>query len=188
VASHARWWMAFRKNNEWLSLRNWDTEETSFTNMTVRANEKKPAYTIDEVSAIKGSLERGAKAFEAKCSVCHVFQKSGRDIGPELSLIRRKFDKNALLLSIMYPNSGVSFGYELWTITTTDGKEYSGILLADGKTVVLKDLTGVNISIHADSILTKIQVEGSIMPGPVDLNLGASDLADLAAFLLGEGK
>ena len=183
VARHAQWWLQFRKTNEWNTLKEWETEEVQFANMEVLAEED-PGFTFEEALALTGDKDNGKGAFDRACSSCHVFKETGKDIGPDLSRINRKLDRNTLIGAIMYPNQGLVFGYELWSINTRDGKSYSGMLLADGETVVLKDLTGNRIAVPAEEITGKKQLPGSIMPNPKGLGLTAQEVADIAGYLL----
>ena len=186
VASHARWWLDFRKTNDWFELKNWEDDEIIFTSISAMKDEEAPDFTVDDVMALTGNIEKGKLVFESSCATCHKDGSVGRDIGPDLTNIERKLDARGLLDAVMSPNAGVAFGYELWSISTSDDKSYSGVLLADGNTMVLKDLTGTNITIEQDKVSAKEQLPGSIMPGPVSLGLGAEDLANLAAYLLGK--
>ena len=54
------------------------------------------------------------------------------DVGPELTRIREKYDRTALLDSILNPSAGIAFGYDTWLVETKAGLLYSGFVLADG--------------------------------------------------------
>lgn len=107
------------------------------------------------------------------------------DIGPDLSLIKNKFDKEALLDAIVNPNAGVLLGYEQWLINTKTGDTYFGIIVSENeKTTVIKDLTGKKITIETSSIALKKKQNASIMPEPSSLNLSEQNLADVVGYLM----
>jgi putative heme-binding domain-containing protein len=81
-----------------------------------------------------GQAVKGKAVFQAKCASCHKVLKEGTDIGPELTLIGKKFDKSGLLDAIVNPSAGMAFGYESWLITRKDGTTASGFLQAEGST------------------------------------------------------
>ena len=108
----------------------------------------------------------------------------GKDIGPELTEIKKKFDKQALMDAIVNPSSGIVFGYEAWTIQTNDGQSHFGFLVADGKeAVVIKDLSGTRHVIQVKDIVSRRKLEKSLMPGASALGLNDQELADVVGFL-----
>ena len=141
---------------------------------------------LETLAEMKGDPTRGAAVFfgeTARCSTCHRLEGRGGDIGPELTKIREKYDRRALLDAILNPSAAISFGYETWLIGTEDGDIFSGFILAEGDTLILKDTAGERHAIPADSIAWRRRESSSTMPDDVGLGLGARDLADLVAFL-----
>jgi putative heme-binding domain-containing protein len=127
----------------------------------------------------------GGQLFEVNCANCHRVSNNGKDVGPDLTNIRKKFDRDALLDAIINPNGGIVFGYEPWTITTKDGDSYFGFLVADGeKTVVVKDITGNKHVVPVSEISSRKRQDGSLMPEPSSLGLTEQNLADLAEYLI----
>lgn len=140
--------------------------------------------SIPKIAAIAGDAAKGKAVFESKCTTCHRIGKLGATIGPDLSMIGKKFEKSGLLDAIINPSAGMSFGYEMWLITKKDGTTVSGFLQADAETVVLKGMDGKLYSVKAEDIASRKQFETSIMPPPSALALGENDLADLSEYLL----
>ena len=114
---------------------------------------------------------------------CHKVGENGADIGPDLTLIKKKFDKTGLLDAIMNPSASMAFGYEPWLVTS-ENISYYGFIVADGKTLVLKDLTGNKVSIKSEKVSSKNQLKNSLMPDPASMGLKEKELADLSAYLL----
>lgn len=149
---------------------------------------KKPGLTtalsIPKIAKMQGDAKAGRLVFQGKCTACHRIGSEGASIGPDLSLINKKFEKNGLLDAIINPSAGMAFGYESWMITKKDGTTVSGFLQADGETVVLKGMAGEKYNIKAADIATRKQFATSIMPEPSGLGLNEKDLANVVEYLL----
>jgi len=146
-----------------------------------------PLPPIDALATMAGDARRGRDVFfseGAQCSTCHTFRGRGGDTGPDLTAIRTKYDREALLDSILNPNAGIAHGYDTWLLRTTDGVLYSGFILADGEHVVLKDTQGLRHVFAAAEIEERQKQKLSTMPEGVALGLSAQELADLAELLL----
>ena len=99
--------------------------------------------SVPEIVQLKGEPASGAILFNTHCISCHKMGAKGREIGPDLKNIRRKFDKNGLADAILNPNAAVAFGYEPVMIRSKADQVYSGFLLSEGTTTVIKDLEGI---------------------------------------------
>jgi putative heme-binding domain-containing protein len=122
--------------------------------------------------------------FASQCSSCHRLGKTGADIGPDLTLIRKKFDRSTLLDAIINPSAAIAFGYEPWLITGKDGSTTYGFLLADGTTLVVKDPSGQRHVLEAAQVASRKQFNTSLMPTPAALGLNEQDLADVTEYLM----
>ena len=142
-------------------------------------------FSIPAIAKMKNDASSGESLFSKNCASCHRIKNNGTEIGPDLTLIRKKFDREGLLDAIINPSAGIAFGYEAWTISLKDGQSFFGFLIADGaQTVTIKDLTGKKQIIPADQIVSRKKQEKSIMPEPNTLGLSEQDLADLTEYLL----
>jgi putative membrane-bound dehydrogenase-like protein len=140
---------------------------------------------INKIAALKGDSQNGKLQFEKSCSTCHTVKGAGMDIGPDLTLIRNKFDKTTLLDAIINPSGGIVFGYEAWLITMKDGDSHFGFVVAESKeVVVLKDITGKKWTLDSNLIASRKKQANSLMPEPGELGLGSQQLADVAEYLL----
>ena len=141
-------------------------------------------FDIPSIAALSSDPAKGKIIFTNKCISCHRVGDIGMDIGPELTQIKKKFDKQALMDAIVNPSSGIVFGYEAWTIQTNDGQSHFGFLVADGKeAVVIKDLSGTRHAIQVKDILSRQKSEKSLMPEASNLALNDQELADVVGFL-----
>ena len=150
---------------------------------------KKPGsgktYPISAIAKMKGNTLSGDSLFSKNCSSCHRIKNKGMAIGPDLSNIKNKFQREALLDAIVNPNAGIVFGYEAWLITTKSRDSFFGFLLADGAQAVgIKDLSGVKHTIPTSTIASRQKQSNSLMPEPSSLGLTDQNLADVVEYLM----
>lgn len=141
--------------------------------------------SLKQIAGLSGNGQAGLAIYKANCATCHKHGTLGAEIGPELTKIHEKFDKNGLLDAIINPSAGLAFGYEPWLITTKTGQTYYGFLVSDGaQAVVIKDTAGQKQTISTAKIASRKQYTTSLMPDPVSMGLSEQQLADLVAYLL----
>jgi putative membrane-bound dehydrogenase-like protein len=140
--------------------------------------------SVNLAASFPTDVTKGKQIFKTHCTSCHRFEKDGKEIGPDLSLIHKKFDKSGLLDAIINPSASMAFGYEPWIIQTKDKNTFYGFVVGDGATVILKDVAGQTHSLKASSIASRQQLKNSLMPEPSSLGLTEKDLSDLAGYLL----
>ena len=136
------------------------------------------------IAKLNGNAVNGKKVFQSSCANCHRAGKTGINIGPDLTLIKKKFDQVGLLDAIINPSGAVVFGYEAWSVTTQDGESAFGFIVADGQNLVIRDLTGQQHTFPANKVSKRQKQPGSLMPDPVALGLSQQNLADVSRFLL----
>jgi putative heme-binding domain-containing protein len=130
---------------------------------------------------------RGQRVFfgnRAACSTCHTVKNEGGHIGPDLSHIGAIRSGRDLLEAVVFPSSSIVRGYEPYTITTREGRVYTGIITretAEAIHLVAADRTETRIPRSAVEAIERSRV--SIMPQGLDAQLSRQDLADLLAFL-----
>jgi putative membrane-bound dehydrogenase-like protein len=140
---------------------------------------------IAKIAMLSGNSQKGEMVFKTYCISCHRHGQQGADVGPELTQIHQKFDKNALLDNIIHPNAGIAFGYEPWLITTKKGQTYYGFLVSDGaESLVVKGIKGQKHTILTSEVFSRRQYKTSLMPDPTALGMSNQQLADLSTFLL----
>ncbi len=140
---------------------------------------------VARIAMLTGDKSMGRTLFKTNCATCHKYGEQGADVGPELTQIHQKFDKNGLLDAIIHPSAGIAFGYEPWLITTKKGQTYYGFLVSDGEqSVVIKGIKGPKHTIPTNEVFSRRQYKTSLMPDPTAMGLNNQQLADLTAFLL----
>ncbi|MEM7315221.1 MAG: hypothetical protein AAF497_18925 [Planctomycetota bacterium] len=137
-----------------------------------------------------GSAVRGANVFvKAQCASCHVHGDVGKNLGPDLTTVNRRFQLREIVEAIVYPSQVVSDQYRSHTIYTEDGKQFTGLLLTSNdqaKRIVPSD--GKEMIIHNNQIDEILPVNTSSMPEGLLNSLMLEDIADLFAFLLQKGE
>ena len=147
------------------------------------------SFTSDQILAVKGDAVRGEGVFlrsgAASCNKCHRVKGKGADIGPDLSQIGRKYERKALLETIMNPSAGIAPEYVPYVVETEQGKVYAGFLHEQNDDrVVLKMVDGGMLQIPRKEIVELVKQEKSLMPELVLRSVTAQDAADLLAYLV----
>lgn len=140
---------------------------------------------IGDIANLDGDSAKGKELFFGRgvCFTCHLYGEVGRDIGPNLTTVGQRFDRAALLDSIINPSAAIAFGYESVLLQTKEGQTLSGFIVGDGDTVIVKDIAGQIHSVARSSISSQQTMDQSIMPAGPSLGLASQDLADVVAFL-----
>jgi putative heme-binding domain-containing protein len=146
-----------------------------------------PLPPISELVQRKGNPTHGRQVFEsptAACSACHLVNGKGTDIGPQLSEIGTKLGKDALYQSILDPSSGISFGFEAYTIQLKSDDEFFGIITSEtADELTIKTQTGVVNKVKKSEIANRQKLATSMMPVGLQLTMSTADLVDLVEFL-----
>jgi len=145
-----------------------------------------PLPSIDELLSRKGNVKRGRMIFHSTgtCHTCHIVNKLGREVGPDLSEIGKKLSKQALFESILYPSAGISHNYEMWSVLTTDGRVIDGLLISEtGGQIQLKDAKAIVHTIPADEIDVKQKQDVSLMPADLQKVMTAEELVDVVEYM-----
>lgn len=146
------------------------------------------AIKAEEILALKGDAKRGEAIFNkssaAQCKNCHMVRGVGGTLGPDLSMIGKKYERNTLLETILDPSKAIAPEFMPYILETSSGQVYAGFLVQkDDKSVVLKDIKSQLIRVPADEIEVLAEQKKSLMPELVLRDVTAQDAADLLAFL-----
>jgi putative heme-binding domain-containing protein len=145
-----------------------------------------PLPPVAELVRRMGDVERGKTLFNTTgtCAKCHKVNGEGKDVGPDLSEIGSKLSKEAMYVSILDPNAGVSFNYETYVARTLDGTTLSGILVSQTDDAVeLKTAEAVVHKLKRDDIEALKKLPTSLMPADIQKQLKADDLVDIVEYL-----
>jgi hypothetical protein len=135
-----------------------------------------------------GDVAKGKEVFKAQCAKCHAHSGEGSNIGPDLSGMATH-PKEEMLIHIMDPSRSVEGNFRVWTVTTEDGKVYTGMLTNETKTTIeLIDTEAKKTLIQRDKIEQLAASEKSLMPEGFEKQLKETEIADLLEFLAKPGK
>lgn len=146
------------------------------------SGQKMPA--INELLALNGNADKGVNVFKNTCSVCHQINGQGMDFGPKLSEIGSKLGKDGEYLAILYPDAGISFGYEGYEVKFKDGSTMAGIVSSKTETDLQMKFPGGGVSNYKMSdVVSMKKMDSSMMPSGLHEAMSKQDLVDLVEYL-----
>jgi putative heme-binding domain-containing protein len=145
-----------------------------------------PRMTIADAATRAGDPARGESRFASGCSSCHRrgADSTGADVGPDLTDIQKKFDRNGLIEAIVNPSAAIAFGFGAELFVLRRGEPMIGFLQSSGATLSIRDGYGRIRTVAADDLAGRVPLKASLMPDPLALALTEQDVADIAAFLM----
>jgi quinoprotein glucose dehydrogenase len=134
-----------------------------------------------------GDADAGKKIFfernDLGCLRCHKINGEGGEVGPDLTGIGSRVNREYLLESMVLPNAKITQGYENLVITMKDGKNHIGLLKGE-------DAQNVTISSQEDGVLKlpKADIQNldlglSAMPADLVRMMSKRDLRNLIEFM-----
>jgi len=143
-----------------------------------------------------GDSKRGAEVFRAAlCNRCHRSGLNGPAVGPDLTVVARRFSRRDMLDSIVTPSHAVAEQYRNAQVIGEDGRVHTGRIVSEG------DFRSPKLKINTDPLrpsqvieLDKQEIaeyrllETSPMPEGLLDTLKLSEIADLLAFLESGGQ
>lgn len=155
-----------------------------------RLGDKVQAEAILALAADSGRGERiFFESSAAQCKSCHAVHGKGSNVGPELSQIGRKYERAALLETILLPSKAIAPEFFPYIVETNSGQVLVGFVLEkNDREIVLKEASGNVFRIAHDEIAAMERREQSLMPELVLRDVTAQDAADLLAYLMTLGK
>jgi len=159
-----------------------------------KEDQAKTKYTVGELvaflerspDATKGDPTRGREVFaKANCFKCHRFLKEGEGVGPDLTTVRRRFQKKEIVESVLLPSQVISDQYAAVTVVTTDGLTHTGMPLPNpgSKNLLLLLSDATRLEIPAEKVEEQVKAKVSVMPEGLFKDLSLAQIADLFAFL-----
>ena len=153
-----------------------------FPPLTARNNLAVP--TIREIEQnFRVDQAAGRKVYDGFCSACHSLGGPAT-MGPDLSAIGTKLDRQALLDAIAMPSAAIAFGYESWAIGTTTRGTITGLLVENTpeRVTVRVDQTQ-DIRLAPSDITSRKAMPVSTMPEGLLNAMTPQQIADLLGFL-----
>lgn len=150
------------------------------------SKDAKPLPPISELIARKGDAGRGKAIFETTgtCAKCHIVNKKGKDVGPDLSEIGSKLSRTAFFESILFPSAGIAHNYEMYSAVLNDGNVVAGLLTSKtDQAVTIRNKEGINRTIPTGDVDQIVKQKISIMPADLQKLLSEQDLVDVVEYL-----
>jgi putative heme-binding domain-containing protein len=142
-----------------------------------------PLPPISAMVDKKGDPTKGKEVFTALCSTCHRVNGAGTNFGPDLSGIGDKLSRDALYTSILFPDQGISFGYEGYKLTLNDGSTAVGRIVSETADKVELQYMGNQQTVQKSAITSRTKLDTSLMPSNLQSNMTEEELVNLVQFL-----
>jgi putative heme-binding domain-containing protein len=142
--------------------------------------------SISELIGRKGDAKNGRLVFNTAgtCHKCHIVNKIGRNLGPELSEIGSKLSRQAMLESILFPSAGISHNYDTWTLVLSNGTTTTGLILSEtDESLNIIDNEAFKHTVSTDEIDDRIRQSVSMMPADLQKILSSQELIDVVAYM-----
>jgi putative membrane-bound dehydrogenase-like protein len=157
-----------------------------------KADSAKSKYTFQQIADMlehegRGRADQGRLIFtKARCVKCHRFQSEGENVGPDLTSVRRRFQRKEIVESIIYPSQVISDQYRMVQVETKEGQVYVGMPIpgvkkSDKLVLLMSDTT--RLEIPKSRIEEETASKISVMPAGLLDPLSLQEVADLLAFL-----
>ena len=142
--------------------------------------------SIADLLKMRGDATRGKLVFEktGTCAKCHVVDKQGKQIGPDLSAIGSKLSRQAAFESILYPSAGISHNYESYVLATESGNLLTGVVTSQTpQEVTLVPADGIPRKFSRSEIAELQKTKTSLMPADLQKLMTAQELVDVVEYL-----
>ena len=128
-------------------------------------------------------VTRGHQVFRETCGKCHQAHGVGFAVGPDLSSEFQRAEET-IIKDILAPSETISPGYMTYTVATSAGQVFTGLLASESPTsLALKQPEGKQQVILRNEI-DELRVSAvSMMPEDLIKTLKPSDVANLIAWL-----
>jgi uncharacterized protein len=141
-----------------------------------------------EVTKLAGSASRGKEMYKKHCSLCHIHNGEGVNIGPDLSGMA-VHPKGELLMNILDPSRSVEGNFRTYTVLTSDGVVKTGMLAGESRTSIeLINTQGKRETVLREDIDSMKASNKSLMPEGFESQMSREEITDLLEFLASKGK
>jgi len=152
------------------------------------SNQELSEYLLFDPMAYRltnNTMEEGQKAYQkASCATCHKFGDLGIEVGPDLTDVGKRFKRKDLVEAVLYPSKTISDLWQAVQVTTTDGKNYFGVVESqDNSQITIRLVTKEKVNIPVSQIKSREAAKTSLMPEGLLNTLNVQEAAALMNFL-----
>lgn len=147
------------------------------------SKEGAPLPAIAVMAAKQGDAVKGSEVFKTLCSNCHQVKGEGVNFGPDLSEIGSKLSIEALYTSILFPDQGISFGYEGFRFELQDGSSAVGRIISETESQVELQYMSNQQTVTKGNVTSRRKLETSLMPSNLQSSMSEQELVDLVEYL-----
>ena len=118
------------------------------------------------------------------CHKCHIVNKIGRDIGPDLSEIGSKLSRQAMFESVLYPSAGISHNYEAYTLVLATGTTITGLITSEtDDSISIRSDDGLVRTFPQEDVDDKVRQKISLMPSDLQKIMSAQEIVDVVGYM-----
>lgn len=165
----------------------WNTDVRQKARAILAQEEKEAGNVLPPIAVLEGrsgNAAAGRPVFEQQCAICHQIEQKGVNFGPALTEIGSKLGKDALYQAILYPSSGINYGYEGYNLKLKDGTLLQGIIESrTGTQLSLRLPNGSSRQYALADIESMEELPQSLMPAGFHRSLSEQQLVDLIEYL-----
>lgn len=142
------------------------------------------------MAKIEGNPEIGKTLFTRQgCVACHSLNRGEPLRGPYMGQIGSIMNREQIAESILKPNASISQGFATVFITAKGNKSYTGFVTAETpEKITLRDISGQVSTIKTTDIISRKEMEASMMPTGLANSLSYEEFASLITFLSRQKK
>ncbi len=142
------------------------------------------------IASIKGETEKGKALFTQQgCVACHSIRKDEPLKGPYMGQIGSIMNRERIAESILKPDASISQGFATVLITAKGDKTYMGFVTEESADkLVMRDIAGQVFNVKTSDIVSRKEMEKSMMPAGLANALSYEEFASLVTFLSEQKK
>lgn len=137
------------------------------------------------LASIKGDTVKGKALFRQQgCVACHSIIKGERLKGPYMGQVGSIMNRERIAESILKPNASISQGFATVMITAKRNQNYMGFITEESADkVVLRNIAGQVFTVKTSDIISRKEMEMSMMPAGLANALSFEEFASLVTYL-----
>ncbi|MBC3784683.1 DUF7133 domain-containing protein [Spirosoma utsteinense] len=137
------------------------------------------------MAKLPGDAALGKTLFTQQgCVACHSLARNEPMKGPFMGQIGSIMNREQIAESILKPNASISQGFASVSVTAKGNKSYTGFITEESATrLVMRDITGQVYTIKKADLLSRKELDSSMMPTGLANALSYDEFASLITFL-----